>query len=472
MQTRHVALFLVLTAGCTKQQSDESSPAKLSEKKASGTTWNAPPQPAKVQSPTTVEAAAAVTSEKLPELVQKAAQHEAREEYEQALQYRKRILSVVEKQFGGRSWQATNARLSLENTERKIRLGPHQHQVLAEIGRLERDAVESTRSGQLPAAADAYSRILELAPQVFPDRSIPIANYAFRKGQIHLAARQYDLAEQPYKTARSIQEELLGRHHPDTANTLNAIGVLYLRTGRHEEAQSALLQAADLTEKVWGPDSEHHAGPLNNLGTLWIQMQRFADAEHILQRALEIRRKQYGEEHFFYADTMYNLGMVQLATKDYGQAVTSLERAAKIHQETFGTEHEKTLQSIGSLAAAYRLTKQYGKAEPLLKRVLDYNRSRLGSSHELTISNKYHLGLVLGYQAKYEEAEPLLAGALRDLERLHGADSGQLLPAMRAYAVLLDRVGRKRQSARMAARVEGIEARAANEPSARPASRR
>jgi len=467
MRTRRVALLLVLTAGCTEQQSDDSSSSKDLEKKASGTTWNAPPNQAKMQSPT-----AAITSEKLPQLVQKAAQHEARKEYAEALRYRKKVLSAVEKQFGRKSWQATNARLSLQNTERKIRLGPHQHQVLAEIGRLEQHAIESTQSGQVSAAADAYSRILELAPQVFPDRSIPIANYAFRKGQVHLAARQYDSAEQPYMVARSIQEELLGRHHPDSANTLNAIGVLYLRTGRHEEAQSALLQAADLTEKLWGPDSEHHASPLNNLGTLWIQMQRFADAEHILQRALEIRRKHYGEEHFFCADTMYNLGVVHLATKDYERAVTSLKRAAEIHQETFGPEHEKTVQSIGSLAAAYRWTKQFGKAEPLLKRVLDYNRSRLGSSHELTIANKYRLGLVLGYQAKYEEAEPLLADALRDLERLHGAESGQLLPTLRAYAVLLDRVGRKRLSDRLVARVEGIEARAANEPSARRASRR
>ena len=90
----------------------------------------------------------------------------------------------------------------------------------------------------------------------------------------------------------------LGPEHPDTASSLNNLGVL-LQTPRGTTGggQALLERALAICEKVWGREHPDTARSLNNLGTLPKPKANLAGARPRRRRALHIFRLRLGQDH-------------------------------------------------------------------------------------------------------------------------------------------------------------------------------
>jgi tetratricopeptide (TPR) repeat protein len=79
----------------------------------------------------------------------------------------------------------------------------------------------------------------------FPLRDIPVAGAATLAWErVHLSlADQYADAEGLYKRSLAIREEKLGRDHPDVAQTLSNLGILYRNQGKYAEAEAHYKRA-------------------------------------------------------------------------------------------------------------------------------------------------------------------------------------------------------------------------------------
>ena len=65
---------------------------------------------------------------------------------------------------------------------------------------------------------------------------------------------RYGKAEPLLQQALTIRQHRLGGDHPDTATSLNNLGVLYNSQGCDGEAELFLQQALEICEKRLGPD--------------------------------------------------------------------------------------------------------------------------------------------------------------------------------------------------------------------------
>jgi tetratricopeptide (TPR) repeat protein len=97
--------------------------------------------------------------------------------------------------------------------------------------------------------------------------------------------------------AQAICEQQLGPQHPDTANCLNNLAILYEAQGKHEQAEPLLVRALSIREQQLGPQHPDTAQSLNNLAALYRDQGKFAEAEPLYQRALAIYERQLGKEH-------------------------------------------------------------------------------------------------------------------------------------------------------------------------------
>jgi hypothetical protein len=79
------------------------------------------------------------------------------------------------------------------------------------------------------------------------------------------AAGDYAAAEQHLREAVRLQETDLGAHHPDLANTLNNLGVVYDRRDKHDEAESCYRRAYALASAALAPDHPFVATSRSNL---------------------------------------------------------------------------------------------------------------------------------------------------------------------------------------------------------------
>ena len=146
----------------------------------------------------------------------------------------------------------------------------------------------------------------------------------------------YAKAEPLYKRALAIREKALGPDHPDTAQSLNNLALLYDSMGDYAKAEPLYKRALAIREKALGPEHPDTAQSLNNLAKLYYSMGDYAKAEPLYQRALAIYEKALGPEH---PDTATSLNNLAFLNVDFGKAAGALEyaeRAEKAQEAQLG----------------------------------------------------------------------------------------------------------------------------------------
>ncbi len=85
-------------------------------------------------------------------------------------------------------------------------------------------------------------------------------------------------AEPHIRRALAIRKAALGAGHPDVAESVSNLGLVYLRQKRTLDAQALLRRALEIRERALEPGHPDIAESLNNLGALDIMLGRFAEA--------------------------------------------------------------------------------------------------------------------------------------------------------------------------------------------------
>jgi tetratricopeptide (TPR) repeat protein len=154
---------------------------------------------------------------------------------------------------------------------------------------------------------------------------------------------QYAEAEPLYERALVIREEVLGKRHPDTAQSLNNLAALYDTQGKYAEAEPLYKRALAIREKVQGERHPDTARSLNNLAVLYDTQGKYAEAEPLYEQALAIYEEVQGEKHPDTALSLNNLGMLYKTQGKYAEAEPLIKRALTINEEILGPTHPDTI---------------------------------------------------------------------------------------------------------------------------------
>ena len=198
-------------------------------------------------------------------------------------------------------------------------------------------------------------------------------------------------------------------------------GGLYEK-GDYAQAAEVAKQALELAEKNAGPEHPDTARSLNDLGLCYEAQEQYAEAEPLYKRALAVREKAFGPDHLEVADTLTNLGDINDAQDRYPEAEGFYKRALEIREKLLGPNDLDVSRSLVDLAGVYYFQERYAEAEPLCKRALAIREKALGPDHldlAVVLSN---LGYLNYDQERYAEAEPLFKRALAIREKALAPD--------------------------------------------------
>src|SRR3989442_1180986 len=84
-------------------------------------------------------------------------------------------------------------------------------------------------------------------------------------------------------------EQFLGPVHPDTAQGLLCLGMVYSRQGRYQEAESLCQRAIAIYEQAFGPASSDAAKALEVYALLLLKRWRIIKAVRIGVRVLKVQ---------------------------------------------------------------------------------------------------------------------------------------------------------------------------------------
>jgi len=291
-----------------------------------------------------------------------------------------------------------------------------------------------TRTNDVPTGHYTI-RITELRQATEKDHALQEATRLIQDVERLWNSGQYDSAFAPSRRALAIRETALGAEHPDTAEAVYNLAMLFRAKGDDASAEPLLIRALAINEKALGDGHPNTAVSLDQLGELYRDHGDYAKAEPLLTRALAIRQAIFGPDHPATARSLSGLALLYQSHGEYSKAEPLLIHAAAILERTFRSEPLETATSLENLGSLYFDEAVYTKAEPFYIRALAIRTKVLGEEHPVTAGSLSDLALLYRAMGDYAKAEPLLVRALKYDEK-RGAGGAETATSLNNLATL------------------------------------
>ena len=170
---------------------------------------------------------------------------------------------------------------------------------------------------------------------------------------VYLEEAKYEQAEPLLKRALAIQEKVLGHEHPDTANSLNHLAILYSGAqGKLDDTELLNKQSLTTREQVVEPEHSDVINSLYKRATLYHEQNNYDEAELLYKQALDISERTLGSEHLEVAKILSDLGGLYYDQDKYYQAEPLFRRALTICERTWNL----TISLLPSASITWQLS--------------------------------------------------------------------------------------------------------------------
>ncbi len=229
---------------------------------------------------------------------------------------------------------------------------------------------------------------------------------------------QFDEAIEIFEAVLPEREALLGPDHPDTLVTMGNLALTLNNVGRFEEAATLFDRTIARSRRVLGPDHDYTIMLEGNLALSYQFLGRNDDAEIRFVRSLEAYEDIFGSDHPTTLHAAHNLGSFYASIGRFEDAEPLLVRALERRRELLGEDSFDTQASMGILGRLYFQQQRFDEAEPLITDALRLARESLGPDHEAALAFMNMLASMYAAQQRYDEAIPLYRETIAALKRV------------------------------------------------------
>lgn len=262
----------------------------------------------------------------------------------------------------------------------------------------------------------------------FYDFTFEDAIQLLEKAGAYLLERSQSIqAEQFYQQVLAIRKQTLGSAHPDVADSLNNLALVYHTQENFAQAEPLYREALALREQILGPEHLDIAQSLHNLAGLY-QIQGNAErAEYYYRQALSMRQKILQGPHPSIAITLDNLARLFQAQNQLDEAERYYIQAQEIYQQLPTTHPELSeatpldaATNLNNLATLYQVRQQYEKAETCYRQALSLLQALPGPGHPNLASILDNLAGLFRELSQYEQARHYYEQAIKIFSELPG----------------------------------------------------
>jgi serine/threonine protein kinase/Tfp pilus assembly protein PilF len=216
-----------------------------------------------------------------------------------------------------------------------------------------------------------------------------------------------------YKGARPLLEEsvairtrLLGERHPDIAQGLNNLAMLYYRMKDFDRAEPMFRRAIAMNEELLGPQHPELSTSWSNLALLLRDKGALGEAEALFRKVLEIDRRALGEDHPYVAAALRAIADLRLRAGAFRDAEPLYRQALAIQVKKFAEGHFEIAKTRSGIAACLIELGQYAEAESMLLESLADLRRGPGDEDAATQVTLRRIVELYGRWRKPEKADP------------------------------------------------------------------
>ena len=171
-------------------------------------------------------------------------------------------------------------------------------------------------------------------------------------------------------------------HHPDVAQSLNNLALLYMAQGRYAEAEPLYKRALAILQKALGPEHPANATSLNNLALLYHAQGRYSEAEPLYQAFPVWLGASPGTGTPHIGDGLHELGRPLRRTRSRpGRRSHFTDAPSPFGRRLSARHHPDVVVSLQKLASLYQAQGRHAEAGTLIKQALTILETAFGPEH-------------------------------------------------------------------------------------------
>lgn len=271
-------------------------------------------------------------------------------------------------------------------------------------------------------------------------RSLRVAFWYNRLGQVaHLDGR-HDLALKRFRAAYDIRRARLGPDHGDTLIAQNNVALVLAKLGSWREAETLMREALAGNRRLLGPGHPRTVTTMTNLGLLCLDMGKQAEATTLLEDALALTRKADNSASDHLATSLSNLATAYMAAMDFAKAEPLLEEALALDMQRHGPSHPTVATTRSNMGQLYHGTGRLADAEKAYLQALEIDRAHRAGGHPDNTGTHASLAALYRDMGNATKARDHLAAARTAAAAARGTDIDAV--ALSTLAELLSDEGR------------------------------
>jgi tetratricopeptide (TPR) repeat protein len=273
---------------------------------------------------------------------------------------------------------------------------------------------------------DEAERLLQRALAIRKNEDAENARTVCALARLNYIRGNRDKAELLYRKSLSIREKVLGKDHPDVAESLSGLALVLAAKQIGEAEQKARLSLG-IREKALGQNDPAVAESLSTLVEVTMDIGKPSEIESYLERAIAIRESSLGSSHPDFAESLINKGVFLDKRSQCRDAESPMRRAISILEKAYGTDHPAVARANLALANVVAGAGRTSEFEDISDHAIAVLGKSSGPASRDVARALLVKGTALTHLEKYKEAETSLLKslAISEKDRLMGESAGE-----------------------------------------------
>jgi tetratricopeptide (TPR) repeat protein len=235
-----------------------------------------------------------------------------------------------------------------------IRMGLYGSKHVLVVGTRNNVAMVHNNMGEHNKALDCYKTNLAVFRSIYAHNDHPqLADTLNNLGVVYYGIGHYGLAIENMSEALKIRRVLYGSEHISVAECLNNLGNTYCSQGRNLEAVECCLQALSIKKKLLSGSHPSLAGNLKNLAIIYNSLKDFDRALSFASDAYEMCVQSEGSESDAVADVLTVMGDIHKKKKNLDDALDKYNRALAIKRQHYEVGNASIAELLNDIGAVY-----------------------------------------------------------------------------------------------------------------------
>ncbi len=376
-------------------------------------------------------------------------------DFQAALDRRRRALKIRTTLHGEQHWLSINARLGVQRLERLVNANDEERDAFATASRLYIQAQTRRATNEFAEAANLIEQALELRERVHGKEQL-YAKWLLELASLWNLASDSTHAEALVRQAVEICRKVLGADHPDLAEALYKLGAACAAQSKFEAAIAPCEEAVAIYARVVPGGNESSAQALHVLTLALDLAGRRPEAVARYQELVDVRRRVFGEQSMPVADALIDLARQQYLLSKHEEARPNYAEAVALLRHLPGDNQLRLAEVLTDMARTHTERSQIRDATPFILEAVTIKRRLLANDDPQLAEALQFAGDVLTATVPHGQIMEFLNEAVTVRRRAAPADPRALAGALQSLAVAHDCFGETTGAARCIEEIERI----------------